>query len=139
MSSCECNFNLYYLSPYSVIMKNHLFNLNLINDQESAQLEVIFQKSPRPDGPTIQKTSMEMHISSETIWEWFLRRRRKENPNISHKEEIKSDTNIIDNALTEKTFKCIFCKEVCCFRFRRPSKYERHLKSKHSLRLTSYI
>ena len=114
-------------------MKSHIFNLNLINAQESAQLEVIFQITPRPDGTTIQKTSMEMQISSKTIWEWFFRRRRKENLNIPHKKEVKPDNNIINNALTENTFNCIFCKEVSCFRFRWPSKYERHLKSKHKV------
>ena len=115
-------------------MKTQFFNLNLFTDQESDLLEVIFQKTPRPDGTTIEKTSMAMQISSKIIWEWFLRRRRKSNQdNSSNKEEKTPDTKVIDQTLPEKIFNCIFCEKVSCFKSRQPCHYERHLKSRHKV------
>ena len=114
-------------------MKTQNFSFNLFTDRESALLEDIFQKNPRPDGTSIQKTSIGMQISSKTIWEWFYRRRKKDKLKPLNKNELKHDTNMIDKPLPEKTFNCIFCEEVSCFRLRHPAQYERHLKSKHKV------
>ena len=114
-------------------MKTQNFSFNLFTDRESALLEDIFQKTPRPNGTSIQKTSMEMQISSKTIWNWFFRRRRREEPKTFDKKELKNDTNVTNKPLPEKMFNCIFCEEVSCFRLRQPAKYERHLKSKHKV------
>ena len=53
--------------------------LPVFDEGQLKLLEGIFKKLRKPDAQTIYNTAMEMQISSQKVWEWFRKRRIKEN------------------------------------------------------------
>ena len=96
-------------------------------------LEVIFQKTARPDGSTIQKLAVEMQISSRIVWGWFQKRRKEEKHNFPERER-KQSANINSYAvLPLQEFNCIFCEKVISFNIEANEEYESHLKNTHEV------
>ena len=122
-----------YLLYLSIILTSSTMSPNIFDDQHLALLEDIFQKTPRPDGWSIQKTSMDMQISSKNIWWWFHKRRRTEKLRITQSEKPKCKANNTSESLVVESFNCLLCEEVSSFVIGHQEEYETHLKNTHKV------
>ena len=105
----------------------------IFSHQQLGLLEDIFQKTPRPDVWSIQKSSMDMQISSKNIWWWFQKRRKTEKLKNIKKLNSKCKAKDTSEAVSVESFNCLFCEEVSTFVIGHQEAYETHLKYTHNV------
>ena len=105
--------------------------LPVFDEGQLKLLEGIFKKLRKPDAQTIYNTAMEMQISSQKVWEWFRKRRIKEN---LYATVLDSSLKTKNTGLNFNTFYCLYCKKkISPFKHQQKYEYNNHLKTYHQV------
>ena len=99
------------------------------DEHQAGLFEVIFQKTARLDGSTIQKLAMEMQISSRIVWGWFQKQRTEATNYLPEREKHKcAITNSYEDLFLE-VFNHIFYQKVISFTIEAHEEYDTQLKT----------